>query len=443
MNKKKFVRDTTITFGSRLFSLLVGIGTSVVLARALGPQGRGTYALAMLLPNMIVTFGNFGVGPATVYYVARGKISREIILGNNILLSLILSAFGILAGVCVIIFFHQNLFKGVAVSLLILSLALVPLNFFLSFVKYILLGAQRIKEFNYIGVIQTLFFFTAVVLALLFFRVGIAGAIGAAALSTLAAGILAFHWAKMVSGGVKLRPYPPYIKKALIYGFQSHLSNILGFLNYRADVFLINWFLSPAAVGLYSVSVGLAEKIWLVSQSAGTVLFPKIAAENEEELRKTFTPFVARTVLWLTALGAIVLFLISKQVILLLYSDAFLPAVSPLQGLVVGIIALAPSRVLANDIAGRGRPALNAYRGLITVFINITLNLLWIPRYGIVGSAWASTVAYTASFIGALLIYCHLSGNPWTVVLLPQPEDWVLYKRIVRGFKYKLPLLHK
>jgi len=46
-------------------------------------------------------------------------------------------------------------------------------------------------------------------------------------------------------------------------------------------------------------------------------------------------------------------------------------------------------------------------------------DVLWIPRYGIVGAAWASTASYTVSFLTALFFYCRLSGNRWTVVLFP------------------------
>ena len=167
-------------------------------------------------------------------------------------------------------------------------------------------------------------------------------------------------------------------------------------------MFLVNGFLGPAAVGLYAVGVGLVEKLWMISHAASTVLFPRVAAETEEQRRKEFTPLVARTVLWTTALGALALALLSRWIVLLLYSEAFLPAVGALQALLAGIVALSAGRVLSNDIAGRGRPILNAYGGLAAVATNVALNLLWIPRYGIVGAAWASTVSYSVSFLMAL-----------------------------------------
>ena len=431
INSAAFARGTTLTFVTGVTNLALGIGTSVILARVLGPEGRGIYALAMLLPSLIVTFGNLGIGPATVYYVARGEFRREEILGNNILLSAGIGGIGVLAGLVVVLFFRETVFPGVAPGYLLLALLLVPVQVFSSYVRQVLLGAQRIKEFNYVQIAQSAFFLGFVALALLGLRAGVTGAIVAGLFSRLVADLLVFRFALRVSGGIDLKPNRTYIKRATTYGIQAHLSNILGFLNYRVDMFLVNGFLGPSAVGLYSVGVGLVEKLWMISHAASTVLFPRVAAENEEQRRKEFTPLVARTVLWTTALGALVLAFVARWIVLLLYSEAFLPAVGALQALLAGVVALSAGRVLSNDIAGRGRPILNTYRGLITVVTNILLNVLWIPRYGIVGAAWASTVSYTVSFLTALFFYCRLSGNRWTVVIFPQRGDWAIYWRTV------------
>lgn len=427
MNNGKFVRGTAITFTTGILSLITGLGTSVILARTLGPEGRGVYAMAALLPSLIVTFGNLGIGPATVYYVARDEFRRQEILGNNVLLSLGISGIGILAGLVVIFFFREIVFPGVAMGYLLLALVLVPVEVFFSYVRHVLLGAQRIKEFNYLQIAQSVFFLGFIALALLGLRAGVTGAILAGLLSWIVVDALVLRQAKRVAGGIKFVLNTSYIKRATTYGAQAHLSNILGFLNYRVDLFLVNSFLGPAAVGLYAVGVGLVEKLWMISHAASTVLFPRVAAETDEQRRREFTPLVARTVLWTTSLGALTLALLSRWIVLLLYSEAFLPAVDALQALLVGIVALSAGRVLSNDIAGRGFPALNIYTGGAAVATNIALNLLWIPRYGIVGAAWASTVSYTVSFLGALFFYCRLSGNRWTKVILPQRTDWGIY----------------
>jgi len=429
MNSGSFARGTALTFTARILTLLLGIATSVLLARLLSPEGKGLYTLAALLPTLIVTFANLGIGPATVFYVAQGRYPPPVILGNNVIFTLGISTIGVLGGLLVVLFFHETIFPGVAQGHLLLALALIPVSLFFSYVQNILLGAQRFKEFNLIAILRTGLFLALLMVALWALTAGVTGAILASILAQLLTDMVLLLWAWKVTGGIAFRLDLTYIKEVSRYGIQAHLGNILGFLNYRIDVFLVNGFLSPAAVGFYSIGVGLVEKLWLISQAASTVLFPRAAAETDEERRKSFTPLVARTVLWVTALGALVFFLVSRWLVEFLYSPAFLPAVQPLQILLLGIVALSVSRVLANDIAGRGRPILNTYVGLGTLTTNVILNVLWVPRYGIAGAAWASTISYSVTLLARLFLYCRLSGNPWTKVLLPQPGDWAIYRR--------------
>jgi len=425
----QFAQGTAITFTARVLSLVLGMATSVLLARLLGPEGKGIYTLAALLPSLIVTFANLGIGPATVYHVARGRYSRREILGNNILFALGISTLGVLGGLIVALFFHQSIFPGVAQGYLLLALALIPVNLLFSYVRNILLGAQRFKEFNLIAIIHSVLFLGFLVVALWALRAGVTGAILAGISAWLFTDMVLLLWAGKVTGGIVFKLNPTYIKKASIYGIQAHLGNILGFLNYRIDMFLVNGFLNPAAVGFYSIAVGLVEKLWLISHAASTVLFPRVAAETDEQRRKEFTPIIARTVMWITVLGALTIFLLSRWIVELLYSRAFLAAVQPLQILLPGIAALSVSRVLANDIAGRGRPIVNTYVSLGTLATNVMLNILWIPRYGIAGAAWASTVSYGVTLLARLFLYCRLSGNSWTKVVFPQRGDWAIYRR--------------
>jgi O-antigen/teichoic acid export membrane protein len=425
----QFARGTAITFAARVLSLIIGIATSIILARLLGPEGKGIYTLAALLPSLIVTLVNFGIGPATVYHVAQGRYPRREILGNNIVFALGIGVVGVFVGLVVAFFFQESIFPGVTQGYLLLALALIPVNLLFAYLQNILLGAQRFKEFNLITILHALLFLVFIVIALWILKAGIPGALLAAVLAWFLTNVVLLFCAWKVAGGISFKLNPVYLRKASVYGIQAHLGNILGFLNYRVDMFLVNGFLNPAAVGFYSIAVGLVEKLWMVSAAASTVLFPRVAAETDEQRRKEFTPLIARTILWITAFGALMLVFLSRWIIIVLYSRAFLPSISALQALLVGIIALSVGRVLANDIAGRGRPILNSYVGMLALVTNVTLNIVWIPRYGITGAAWASTVSYSVTLLARLFLYCRLSGNSWTKVLLPQPSDWALYRR--------------
>lgn len=426
---REFTKNTTITVTASVLSLALGFAASVILARILGPEGKGIYTLAVLLPALIVTFANLGIGPATVYHVAQGHYPRREILGNNVLLALGIGFIGVFGGLIVVFFFRENIFPGVAQGYLLLAIILIPVNLFSAYLHSIFLGAQKLKEFNLINIIQAFLFLSFITVMLWVFKTGIMGALLAGVVAWFLTSVVLFLWVYKVAGGISLRLDSTYFGKVFVYGSQAHLANILGFLNYRIDLFLVNGFLDPAAVGFYAIAVGLVEKLWLVSNAASTVLFPKVAAETDEERRRKFTPLVARTVLWVTVFGASAIFFLSRWIVEFLYSVVFLSAVQPLQILLPGIVALSVWRLLANDLAGRGKPVLNAYVAGIAVVVNVVLNVFWIPKYGIEGAAWASTVSYVIALIVVLFVYCRISRNSWTKVLLPQPGDWALYRR--------------
>lgn len=423
--------STGVMIGAQVVRLTLGVFASIIIARYLGPKGQGVYGLVIVFITLTVSVISLGIGPATTYFVARKEYDQREILGSNVFLSAVVGGVGVGAGLVLVLFFHDRIFPDIPQGYLLLSLALIPVQIFNIYTMYILLGNQEIKKFNSIQVIQSLLMLIFVITVVVVFDAGVIGVIIATLTASSMAGLKSFLDAKAVAGGVKYTLNLKYIKNAIKYGIQAHLSNILGMLNYRIDTFLVNGYLGPVSVGYYTVAVGLVERLWMVSQAAGTVLFPRVAAEKDAKKLKEFTPKVARSVIWFTAAIALVTVFAGRWVILLLYSETYLPAAAALQALAIGIVTLSASRILANDIAGRGYPMINTYRGFITVSVNVALNIMWIPKYGIVGAAWASSVSYTASFLTALYFYCRLSGNRWQEVVFIQRGDWYTYKLVI------------
>jgi len=194
------------------------------------------------------------------------------------------------------------------------------------------------------------------------------------------------------------------MKTTLKFGLRSYVGNVLQFFNYRLDVFLVNFFLGSASVGIYTVAVAMAEMLWYLPNAVGFVIFPK-AANTSAEAMNRFTPRVFRITLMLTAAGAVVLALIGKPFIEIVYSPAFASAYGPMLALLPGVVLLGGGKVLTNEIAGRGYPQYNSIASGVSLVLTIGLDLLLIPTLGVLGAAIASSVAYVAIFILALLFY--------------------------------------
>jgi O-antigen/teichoic acid export membrane protein len=427
----KFTIDTSITFVTRTLQLALGIGSSIIIARVLGPQGKGFYSLAILLPSLIISFSNFGIGQASIFFVGKRRYSAEEILGNNITLSFLLGIAGFFIGLIIIVFFGSFLFPGVTKAYLFLALFLIPLEFFLSFVNYLLLGLLKIKEFNFINILQSFVFLLLISILLLTLSFGVKEVITAYIISSFIGVVVLFFLAKRIVGNFHLHLDKSYFKDAFRYGFKVYLGNIIQFLHYRIDMFLVNIILNPIAVGFYSIAVTLAEQIWLVSQSAGTVLFPRVSSETDEKRLKEFTPLVCRNVLLITLIGAILLFFLGRLLIFLFYSEKFSASVLPFQILLIGVVAMSGWRILSNDLYGRGKPELNIYISLVSIVLNIILNILWIPKFGIAGAAWATSASYTFAFAVVAIVYSKISGNEMWSIILPQKADFLFYRNLI------------
>ncbi|GEM_PF-237171 len=428
----KFRQRSLITLAGQVGVLVLGTATSMLLARALGPDGKGVYTICALLPFLAATLCELGVVPANAYFLARQRHPPAEVLGNSLLLAAGLGGAGMLLGAGAALLLGGTFFSSIPRACLFASLILVPGNLFFLFTQSVSLGLQQFQAYNRAAVLRSAIFLAAAAIAVVPLKWGVGGAIASAALSFFAAGVLLLRKTAPLAGRPVFRPHWAYLRDLSRFGLQSHIGNLLVFLNSRADMFLINGFLGPAALGLYSVGVLLAEQLWLLSNAAQLVVFLHVAAEEDPRARAALTPQAARVTMLATIPVAVLLWLAAGPVVQLLFSRSFLPAARPLRALLPGAAALGISRILGNDIAGRGKPLINAYVNGGALALNLGLNLLWIPRLGVTGAALASSVSYTATLLARLVFYCRLSGNSWTRVLLPGPGDLSLLLRMVR-----------
>jgi len=204
------------------------------------------------------------------------------------------------------------------------------------------------------------------------------------------------------------------------------------------NMFFVNYFTGTGGAGIFSVALSLAEKIWLISQSGATVLFPKIASEKDKKLIKRFTPLVCRNIFFITFIFALFIFIFAKPLILFLFSEKFIKAIFPLQILLLGAICLSGSRILSNDIAARGKPEINCFIGGGGLILNIILNLIFIPKIGISGAAFATTISYIFNLLVRSFVYSKISQNRFSDLFFPKKSDFrylkILAKDILKNF---------
>ena len=413
---------------SRVLCLGLSLASSAILARALGPYGKGIVATALTLTQMVFLLSQLALSHGTVFHVAQREHSILAILGSNYVIGLLLSLVGTAVGLLVVFPFHERVFPQVPLSLLLLALAVVPLRSVNRLVRSTFLGQRRFALYNATEVISSIVNVALISLFVLALQQGIHGGLlatlsGAAAMTAILTLIAVRTW-----GWARPRVDRSYARAAIGFGLQAYVGNVLTYLYLRFDLILVNLFRGPGEAGLYSVAVVVAEQVSIVSQTASNVLFPHIAGERNEDVRRTLTPLVARTVLVVSLLGGVALLVASPWLMTVLFSSSYSAAVRPLWLLLPGILCLTVARVLGIDLAGRGKPVLNTYVSIASVAINMGLNVLLIPRYGMSGAAIASSFAYAITLGARVSLYTRISGVRWTHLFVPQRGDLAVYR---------------
>ncbi len=412
---------------------MIGLGISILLARGLGKEQRGIYTLAVLLPELLVTFLNLGVASGTVFFISRKQTAPNQAIAYNINIAFWISLGSILIGCVLILLTSDTLFPNVPVSLLFLSLLLIPFLLLINYLNSIFQGIQDFRTFNIIGMVTQGIMLILVIIFVWIIPLSTLGAMISYLISDiLGALLLLIILIKRFGGQPKwiLHLNKQYIRQIMDYSIKSHLYNSITFLNYRVDNFILNRFAGPSPVGLYSISVGLSERLWIPSTAIGAVIFPRIASlDDGDSRREVITPLTTRFVLWISIIIAIFAAPLLAWLIPILYSTEYLGSIQPLLLLIPGTIVFNVSRILSNDIAGRGKPGLNVLISVIALVINIIANIILIPYFNSSGAALASTISYSAFAVFILIAYCRLSSVRWEKILFPQKSDFIYLKK--------------
>jgi len=422
------------TLSRQLFNIIIQLGTSIIIARGLGVEILGFYALAMIIPTFLTLFLSLGITASNIYFVGQKEVSRPHIYSNTMFTALFIILLGYVLVHTFITAYGGPLFPNVPQTLLFIALMIFPFSLLNSFHLSFLQAIENFTMFNIISLFQPFIYFILIILLLLTDTLEITNIIYAGLLSHLLLSLLSTYAVYINGYHFELSELSvPYIKKMLSYGLRSHISNMITFVNYRADLFLLNLFSAVSSVGIYTIAVQIAERLWMLSQALSTVMFPRfVALQKKEQERLNLIAKAFRTTIILTSFAAVLLSLFGYYLIEFLYGHAFLDAYTVILYLIPGIIAGSGSRILANAIAAQGRPELNMYTSLFGMLLNIGLNLLLIPHYGFVGAAIATSTTYFVNTVLRIWLFNKLESSFCIITLSPKRDDiHLIYTKIL------------
>ena len=379
-----FVRKISQTFATRVFVAAIGLITSVLVARSLGPEGRGAYAVALAIGAMGVQLGNLGLQAANTYVISKQKDLLSVVVANSLSVAFVLGATA--AAALGLTFTIKHDWAPLDGYLLWLALAWIPFGLSYVFLENLLLGVQEVNAYNKIelGSKVVSVSLIAVVLWLGFATAETVFATGLVVLTMSSVWILLC----LKQQGLRVvRPSLGLLSRNMGYSIRGYFATLFAFVALRVDLFLIQYMLGVEHAGHYSIAVGLADALFMLPVTIGTILFPKLSAMQDEVQKWQYAKKVSVISCGIMLCVSVAALLSSRILISGLYGEAYEPAIPAFVWILPGVVVLSVHLVLGNYLGSIGMPAAIVYSAGSAACVNVLLNVKLIPSLGIVGAS--------------------------------------------------------
>jgi O-antigen/teichoic acid export membrane protein len=371
----------------------INVATGVILARELGPSSRGELAAIILWPSILAAVGSIGVSDAATYVAARKEGSIGELFGTLIVIAAVQSILLVGIGASIYPFIlgrHHEMNLGAAY----LFLLFIPIYLVYAYVVCLLNGLQVFLRFNILRVLPI---------------VGPALGLGVLALRgelTIESGVIAYLIGNSVAllaavltficsfRPLHIRPERTLSREMLSYGIRSHTTAIASLLNQRLDQLLISVFLAPARLGLYVTAVTFTSPTNLIGSSVSLVALPVLARMEPGKQRTAAASRYVAYALGASIIVTIPILLFTSQLIGFFFGSAFVAASSACRILLLAGIVLTLNRVFGSVLKAVGRPldaGIAESAGVVATMGSLAILL---PRFGLIGAAAASLLAY-------------------------------------------------
>ena len=375
---------------------------AVIMARSLGPTGRGTLAFVIVVALLLARLASLGIGGATVYFAARRPLERGRILGTN-------AGFVALSGAAAIGLVAAFLLlapgarpAGLTTELIWL---MIPGTILVCLVEWglsFLLGARLLRAQSIAMGLGPWLYAVALAAAALLGDLDVERAASAWVVSGLA-------WVTLIAvlaiaaTGIAL-PSLPLLVESVRFGIRAWAGGLARSVNTRVDQLLMAYLATQAALGVYAVAVNVSEALQYVPGAVAMAFAPAVAAtatgDRRERTLRTFRGALLITLVTIPpamAIGAVLLPVV--------FGEEFRASIVPFLILAPGAIGFLVMRVFSSAMMGAALPGRSSMPAIAALVTGVMLDLLLMPPHGATGAAIASTAAFAVGGLAGVVLY--------------------------------------
>lgn len=401
----KYLHNTLWIMGDKFTNLAVGFLVTVVVARYLGPQDFGLFSYAISVAALFAVAGHMGLSGLVVREIVQKPDERGVTLGTTLGLKFI----GMILGY-VLLLIYALVYEGISsIEFTVLAIAGATLLFrpfdIIDFWFQAFVQARYVTFANLTGLVIS----SGVKLAFVFFGLGVAYFVAANLLQAvvIAATFLVVYKFKSNLKVSEWRFSWSKAKELFAQGWVIYLGSIFAVIYLKIDQVMLRWFEGSEAVGIYAVAAQLSEAWYFVPVAIVASVFPKLIKlkeENPEQFNKRLQQLF--DLLFVLAVGvAVVMTLLSEWAITLFFGSHYTDSASVLVIHTWAAIFIFMRAAFSRWILIENALVFSLLTQGAGALVNVGLNYLFIPSFGVHGAAYATLISYAFASFFSLLIY--------------------------------------
>ncbi len=216
---------------------------------------------------------------------------------------------------------------------------------------------------------------------------------------------------------VPFRPRFSIAEWALIIR-QSITIGIIQIVNYaylKADIILLSIMTSVYQVAIYGVAYAIINFFLFISSAFMTSVLPLLTRSRQDELNTV----VEWSVAYMASIGCLIaagIICLGSQAVRMLAGSKFASSVAPLSILAISVVFSGLTNVFGYAAFARNRHQKLIYVSISSLVLNVVLNVIAIPRWGVRGSAGATVVSEAFVLAGTYAVFRYAVGIRTAVV---------------------------
>lgn len=421
VKRVSIARKSLETMAFRVPTLAIALGTGILIARVLGPVGKGSYAYVVTCMGVIAMY-TVGQANAIAYeYGRRRRGARPVLRNAALIMALTVVPAAIVLAAVAMVIPNQAILLPIAMAIPFLAISQVLYGFFLADSDVATVNRQQLLS----AVVLPL----ALLPAFFLFRAGTTGL------------LYAWVFAYVVTAAYTLYRFRPYlqrrgepqervaVREQFLFGTMVSLDSVMGYLNFRIDVFIVLAMLGAGPLGIYSVGIGAGNLVWQITRPLVQAAFGRIGSSTESDAAHLTARCMRHSLLFVVPASAVV-FCAGPAAAVIAYGHQFAASGLVIRVLLPGIIAYSITPVLSTFLSQQlGRPMIPVIVNTIATVVCASVTFLTIPRWGIVGGAFATSISYTFAMLAQAAYFVRRTGVRWNRLFIPDTADLRAYPR--------------